>query len=57
MGERHGPWRVSIHLVTGLPFNAHSVLLPEQAMGRWVMGQCMLTYDPPLFYQPSHSKI
>jgi len=22
----------------------------------WVMGQCMLTHDPPLFYQPSESQ-
>jgi len=29
---------------------------PEQAMGRWVMGQCMLTHDPPLFNQPSKSQ-
>ena len=28
----------------------------EQAMGRWVMGQCMLTHDPPLFNQPSKSQ-
>ena len=28
----------------------------EQAMGRWVMGQCMLTHDPPLFHQPSKSQ-
>jgi len=28
----------------------------EQAMGRWVMGQCMLTRDRPLFHQPSKSQ-
>ena len=33
-----------------------SLRAAEQAMGRWVMGQCMLTHVPPLFHQPSKSQ-